>query len=251
MTTLPEQFEQQVAQRLPRLTASALNGDIAQAADLLAEAIANGGVITAFGTGHSEAFAMEIAGRAGGLIPTSRLALRSLVIQGRRDKGLLGTPDLERDPGTVDDLIDLHPIDPRDAFIIISNSGVNGSIVGVAERLKEAGHPIVAVTSLQHTRQVQPKHPSGKRLKDFADVTIDNLGPYGDATLETEFDIRMGSISSITGAYIAQLLTMGIAQRLADRGITPPVFLSANIPGGDEHNNALKEKYAGRLCVEA
>ncbi len=41
-----------------------------------------GGVLHAFGTGHSEAFAMEIAGRAGGLIPTNKIALRDLVLRG-------------------------------------------------------------------------------------------------------------------------------------------------------------------------
>ena len=34
--------------------------------------IRRGGVLQAFGTGHSQAFAMEIAGRAGGFIPTTR-----------------------------------------------------------------------------------------------------------------------------------------------------------------------------------
>ena len=42
----------------------------------MTRAIEAGAVIQAFGTGHSEAFAMEIAGRAGGLIPTNKIALR-------------------------------------------------------------------------------------------------------------------------------------------------------------------------------
>ena len=44
---------------------------------------------------------------------------------------------------------------------------------------------------------------------------------------------------------------LGIAERLAGRGLTPPVYLSANIPGGDEHNQALTEQYAGRLRIDA
>lgn len=250
MANTADLFQEQVVQRLPLLTQSAHDGDIARAADLLADAVAAGGIITAFGTGHSEAFAMEIAGRAGGLIPTSRMALRNLVLFGDRDVSVLNGADMERDPNVAEDVFNQHPRDPRDAFIIISNSGVNGSIVGVAEQVKKHGHPLVAVTSLKHTEAVEPKHPSGKRLKDLADVVIDNLAPFGDSTLEVAEGMTMGAISSITGAYIAQLLTLGIAERLLARGMTPPVYISANVPGGDEHNNALKEKYTGRLRID-
>jgi uncharacterized phosphosugar-binding protein len=60
----------------------------------------------------------------------------------------------------------------------------------------------------------------------------------------------MGAISSITAAFIAQLMTLGVAESLSARGITPPVYISANVPGGDDHNNALKAAYAGRLRVD-
>ncbi|MGA4506922.1 sugar isomerase domain-containing protein [Propionibacteriaceae bacterium G1746] len=251
MTTIADRFQDEVTRRLPLLTQSSKDGDIARAADIMADAVAEGGVITAFGSGHSEAFAMEIAGRAGGLIPTSRMALRNVVLYGNREVSALNSSGLERDPNVSKELFDLHPRDPRDVFIIISNSGVNGSIVGVAEQVKQHGHQLIAVTSLEHTMAVQPKHPSGKRLKDFADVTIDNLAPFGDSTLEVTEGMTMGAISSITGAYIAQLLQLGVAERLVARGITPPVYISANVPGGDEHNKALTDQYAGRLRVEA
>nr|WP_308127406.1 SIS domain-containing protein [Nonomuraea guangzhouensis] len=52
------------------------------AAELIAASIRAGGVIQAFGTGHSESLAMEIAGRAGGLVPTNKIALRDVVILG-------------------------------------------------------------------------------------------------------------------------------------------------------------------------
>ena len=59
----------------------------------------------AFGTGHSEAFAMEIAGRAGGLIPTNNIALRDVVLLGGREVSVLaGGAGLERDPAIVEEL---------------------------------------------------------------------------------------------------------------------------------------------------
>ena len=65
-----------------------------------------GAVVQAFGTGHSEAFAMEIAGRAGGLIPTNKIALRDLVLRGSLALDALGGSTLERDPAIVAELWD-------------------------------------------------------------------------------------------------------------------------------------------------
>lgn len=250
MTNSNQQFHREVIERLDRLEAIAADGGFDEAIDLLANTIASGGVIQAFGTGHSEAFAMEIAGRAGGLIPTTRIALRDLVLAGGRDPATLGDNKLERDASFVDELLAAVPIDPRDAFIIASNSGVNGSIVGVALAVKERGHKLIAVTSLEHTNAVTPKHPSGQRLSDIADIVIDNLAPYGDTTMhvgEGDQEVGVGAVSSITAAYIAQLFTIGVAERLATAGETAPVYLSANIPGGDAHNHVLEDRYAGRI----
>ena len=64
----------------------------------MTRAIEAGAVIQAFGTGHSEAFAMEIAGRAGGLIPTNKIALRDLVLRGSLTVDALAGSSLERNP---------------------------------------------------------------------------------------------------------------------------------------------------------
>lgn len=194
---------------------------------------------------------MEIAGRAGGLIATNRIPLRTLVLRGARDRSVLGGAELERDANVAEDLLSLFELHPKDVFIIASNSGVNGSIVGVALAAKTRGHKIIAVTSLEHTGRVQPKHPSGKRLSEVADIVIDNLAPYGDSTLELEGGIGVGAVSSITAAFIAQRITIGVAETMRRRGKTPPVYISANVPGGDEHNRALEDLYGERIRREA
>ncbi|WP_102193724.1 sugar isomerase domain-containing protein [Microbacterium aurantiacum] len=236
----------EVQTRLEVLTERAEAGAFDGAIDLVVAALDAGGVIHAFGTGHSEAFAMEVSGRAGGLIPTNRFALRDIVMHGDRDVDVL-TGALEREPWVVDELMATVPVGDSDVFMIASNSGVNGSIVGAALWAKERGHSVIAVTSLQHTARVQPKHPSGKRLSEVADIVIDNLAPYGDTTLEVADGIGAGAVSSITAAYIAQLLTLGVARTIADRGETPPMYISANIPGGDDHNSVLEDRYRGRI----
>ena len=247
VNTLVDRYLAEVEARVSVLAEEARGGGFDAAIDLLVDALDRGGVIQAFGSGHSEAFAMEIAGRAGGLIPTNRIALRDVVLYGNHDVDELQGSSLERSPDLVEELFDLSPIGTEDVFVIASNSGVNGSIVGLALLAKERGHRLIAVTSMEHTMRVTPKHASGKRLHEVADVTIDNRAPYGDATLELPGGFPVGAVSSITAAFIAQVLTMGTAARMAASGATPPLYISANIPGGDEHNSALEQRYAGRI----
>ncbi|MDR1119019.1 MAG: SIS domain-containing protein [Bifidobacteriaceae bacterium] len=242
-----EAYSEEIASRLRSLDRMAAQGGLDQATGILADSLAAGGVIQAFGTGHSLAFAMELAGRAGGFIPTHAIRLQDLVLMGRHPRSALGSSEFERDSSVADQLYDLYQIHPQDAFAIASNSGANGSTVGLALRAQRAGHKVIAVTSLEHSRAVDSKHPSGKRLFEVADVVIDNLSPFGDAALAGEGGPAMGAVSSITAAYIAQLLTLGTADRLRRAGAALPVYLSSNIPEGDEHNNALEERFGPRI----
>ncbi|MEO6504534.1 MAG: SIS domain-containing protein [Terrimesophilobacter sp.] len=247
LSELIRQYSGEVISRIETLTTDAAAGGFDAAIDLMVNAIDAGGVIQAFGTGHSEAFAMEIAGRAGGLIPTNKIALRDVVLRGSRDLGDLTGSELERSPSVVDELFEISPIGADDVFLIASNSGVNGSIVGLALKAKETGHKLIVVTSLAHTTRVTPKHPSGKRLYEIADVVLDNRAPFGDSTLEFPGGIPVGAVSSITAAFIAQILTIGTASRISQTGKTPPLYISANIPGGDEHNHALEALYKDKI----
>lgn len=219
---------------------------VGRAADLIADAIRADGVVHAFGTGHSEALAMEIAGRAGGLVPTNRIALRDLVLHGGEPADVLG-PKLERDPQVAHRLYELAPVRPQDVFVLASNSGVNGAMVEFASVVKDRGHALIAITSAQHSGQMTSRHPSGHKLADFADVVLDNGAPYGDATLPLPEGGAVGAVSSITAALLAQQITVEVVARLLAAGEKPPVYLSANIAGGDEHNDALEARYAGRI----
>lgn len=238
-------FRKVVTDTVERVSASQRKG-VLRAADLIVAALRAGGVVQAFGSGHSEAFAMEIAGRAGGLVPTNRIALRDLVLFGGEPPTVLG-PMLERDPSVAHRLYDLAPVEPADIFVLASNSGVNGSIVEFATLVKERGHGLVAVTSLAHSSGVDPRHPSGRKLSEIADVVLDNGAPYGDATMALPGGGAVGAISSITGALLAQQVVVEVVRQMVEAGEVPPVYLSANIPGGDEHNHELEARYAGRI----
>lgn len=216
---------------------------VGEAAGLILSSLDSGGVVQAFGSGHSEALAMEIAGRAGGLVPTNRIALRDLVFYGGEPREVLDDPLLERDPTVAKRLYDLANIHDEDVFVIASNSGINGLIVELALLVKQKGHNLIGFTSLEHTNKSESKHPSGKRLAQIADVVLDNGAPFGDVILPN----RTGAVSSVTSAVLAQMIIEEVAARMEGRGQTPPIYLSANIPGGFEQGQQLEARYAGRI----
>lgn len=228
--------------------AVAANKDsVAAAGRLFADCVAADGVIHGFGTGHSQATVLEIVGRAGGLIPTNRIGLADLVLRGGEDRAVLGDPLLERSPGLARRLYELAGPRPQDLFVIVSNSGVNNSIVDMALHVKEAGHKLVALTSLTHTRAVPALHPSGKRLADLADAVLDNCAPAGDALLPLPDGGALCGVSTITSAMLVQMVVAEAVGTLLAEGKETPVYVSANLPGGHERNVVLEERYAGRL----
>ncbi|GIG61667.1 UPF0309 protein [Longispora fulva] len=220
---------------------------VAEAADLIAASLADGGVLQAFGSGHSEAASMELAGRAGGLVASNKLALRDVILYGGEPADTLADPKAERDPALARRVYDLANAEPKDVFVITSQSGGNGSIVEMARIAREHGHPLVAITSLAHSRGITSRHPSGQRLFELADVVIDNGAPHGDAVLPLPDGGTVCAVSSIANALIAQLITAEVVIRLLAKGIEPDVYLSMNVAGGDAKNVAAEERYAGRI----
>ncbi|WP_265736851.1 SIS domain-containing protein [Phaeacidiphilus oryzae] len=240
---------------------AARNADpVRRAAGLVADCVAADGVLQAFGTGHSQAAALELAGRAGGLVPSNRISLADLVLRGGDDRDALADPLLERRPGLAARLYELAGVRAGDLFFIVSSSGVNGAVVDMALLARERGHRLIALTSLAHTRAVEPRHPSGRRLADLADVVLDNGAPLGDAVLPMAAgggpeDGDPGAaqppavcgISSLTSALLVQMVVAEAIGRLVERGIPAPVYASANVPGGFERNLLLERRYEGRL----
>jgi uncharacterized phosphosugar-binding protein len=156
-------------------------------------------------------------------------------------------PSMERDPALAARILALSDIRPQDIFVIGSNSGGNGTVVELARLVKERGHRVIAVTSLDHSRRIVSRHPSGLRLFELADVVIDNGGVLGDAALQLPAGGAIGATSSLTSVLIAQLLVAEVCGLLLRTDVEVPVFVSANVPGGDQHNEKVLARYAGRV----
>ncbi|WP_127572252.1 sugar isomerase domain-containing protein [Georgenia faecalis] len=219
---------------------------LTEAADVITACVRGGGVVQAFGTGHSAGLAMEVAGRAGGLIATNLLGLTDGVMYGGAPADSLHWYS-EREPEKAVEVLATADVAPEDVFVIISNSGANGSIVEMAARAKAGGHTVIALTSLEHSRAVPSAHPSGRKLYELADVVVDNGAPYGDSAMPLPDGSATGPISSLTTVVAVQIIMVDVVARLAADALPVPIFISANVPGGDKHNEALTARYGRRI----
>jgi uncharacterized phosphosugar-binding protein len=150
------------------------------------------------------------------------------------------TSQLERLPGIGRALLENSPAAKGDVLIIASTSGRNAAAIDMAIAARHAGLTTIAVTSMEYTRRVDSRHPSGKKLYELCDHLIDNCAPAGDAAVEIpRLEQKTGPLSTVLGCAAVNAVIAQVIRNLVDRGITPPVFVSANLPGGDEHNKRL------------
>ncbi|MEK6717498.1 MAG: SIS domain-containing protein, partial [candidate division NC10 bacterium] len=215
-----------------------------RAAQAIFESLRADGVFHVFGSGHSHALAEEAFHRAGGLVPVN--AIQEAFLTPLTSPRMSG--QLERVPGLAKLILDGHDLRPGEVLMVISNSGINAVPVEIALEAKARGLTVIALTSLHHSQGVPSRHGSGKRLFEIADIVLDNCGEPGDAAVGYEgFQGRVGPTSLLAGAYIINSLVCRVVELFLAKGLTPPVYLSANLPGGDEHNRALEAKYRGRI----
>ncbi|MCP2322148.1 putative phosphosugar-binding protein [Hamadaea flava] len=216
---------------------------IAEAGRLVADALTAGGVLQAYGTGHSRAVALELVGRAGGLIPANQLAIRDLVYYGDAKPADILDPLLERESGVAERIWALADIRPADVFVIASNSGGNTAVVEMVQLAQSRGHRVIAITSVDHATTAQ-RSPS---LAELADVVIDNGAPWGDAAVPLPEGDRFGPLSGLTGVLAANLLVAEVVGRQMAAGTPSLVYRSANTPGGYERNAEILRQYGGRV----
>ncbi len=208
---------------------------IRKAAERIADLMAKDGILYVLGSGHSLGVAMELHGRAGGLVPVDIILDRTFA-------------RAERLSGYAQVLLDDYQVPKGSVIVIISNSGRNALGIEMALEAKKRGIAIVAVTSLAHSRATASRHPSGKRLFEIADIVIDNCGEVGDAAVALPgIREKIAPTSGVAGMFIMNLLTVEIVRTLKRRGVEPPVLVSANLDRGDEHNLKLRNKYRGRI----
>jgi len=219
---------------------------IEAASVIFADSIAADGLVHVFGSGHSRMNTEEMFPRIGsypGFHPIAELALSNHVgVVG--PNGLRQAMYLEKVPGFARIILQQFKIHPGDAFLIFSSTGINGTVIELALLVKAMGLPVVAVTSLQHTAATPSRHPSGRKLADVADITIDNCSPPGDAVTDIEgVPFKVGPVSSIGAIAVVNALKTRTAELLARQGVVPTVLTSPHFVGSDVGAAQLERVY--------
>lgn len=205
------------------------------ASQAVADAIANDKDFLTFGSGHSELVAKEVMWRAGGLAP-------AMAIQDHTGG------DAERIEGMAQLILGHYILRAGSVMVVISNSGINPVPIEAAMIAKKAGLTVVVITSVDHSKAVPARHSSGKKLYEVADIVIDTCTPRGDVGMAIpNTNLKSGSTSTLIGVAIIDAITIQAAGFLAEKGIEPPLLMSANVPEGDAHNLKLKQKYMPRM----
>ncbi|MFF2654001.1 SIS domain-containing protein [Streptomyces sp. NPDC058045] len=216
------------------------------AGTLIADTVADGGRLFAFGAGHSSLAAQDVVYRAGGLALMNLLAVPGAV-------GVDVVPAtlgsaLERVDGLAAAVLDSSPARSGDLLVIISLSGRNPLPVEMALNARALGLRVIGVTSVAYADTTGSRHSSGTFLRDHCDLVLDSKIPVGDAELTAEnIPAPFAPASTVVTSALLQAVMATAAGELADRGIEPPLLRSGNVDGGHEWNGRIMSEYRDRI----
>lgn len=232
---------------------------IEQAAELCANSIGQGGLVHLFGTGHSRIPVEEMFPRHGsfpGFHPIIDLSMtfhtQVVGANGQRQAMLI-----EKMEGLGEQILKNFVFRPYDTFMIFSNSGVNNVIMEMALGAKQRGMKVIGVVSLDHCMASPPRHKSGLRLPDVAEITLDNCTPAGDALVKIDgLDYPVSPGSTIGYAVLVNALKSAVAAKLTAMEQPPLVLTSSVLIGSeasadlfertyDDYRNRVKKVYGG------
>ncbi|MFG2293983.1 SIS domain-containing protein [Streptomyces sp. NPDC048603] len=219
---------------------------IAAAGAAIADAVAAGNRLFAFGAGHSSLPAQDVVYRAGGLA-----LMNFLAVPGTAGVDVmpatLGSA-LERVDGLAGAVLDSSPAAAGDVLVIISLSGRNALPVEMALNARALGLTVIGVTSVAYATETRSRHASGAFLKDHCDIVLDSKIAVGDAELTADgIDAPFAPASTVVTSAIMQAVMAAAAGELAARGLEPPMLRSGNVDGGHEWNGRVMAEYRDRI----
>lgn len=219
---------------------------IEAAGALLADTVAAGGNLFAFGAGHSSLAAQDVVYRAGGLALMNLLAVPGVVGVDVMP-ATLGSA-LERVDGLAGAVLDSSPVRAGDALVIISLSGRNALPVEMAMNARALGVKVIGVTSVAYATETKSRHVSGTYLKDHCDIVLDSKIAVGDAELSLDtVPAPFAPASTVVTTALMQAVMATAAGALDARGIEPPLLRSGNVDGGHEWNGRILTEYRDRI----
>lgn len=242
---LAEQFLDSAADLLRRVRSEEADA-ISAAGTLIADTVADGGRLFAFGAGHSSLAAQDIVYRAGGLALMNLLAVPG-VVGVDVVPATLGSA-LERVDGLASAVLDTSPVGSGDLLVVVSLSGRNALPVEMALKARALGVKVIGVTSVAYASETTSRHVSGTHLKDHCDIVLDSKIAVGDAELTAEgVEAPFAPASTVVTTALLQAVMATAAGSLADRGIEPPLLRSGNVDGGRQWNDQVLREYRDRV----
>jgi uncharacterized phosphosugar-binding protein len=218
-----------------------------RAAEQYAETIASDGLVHLYGGGHSRMGVEETFPRIGSIVgfhPISELAI-TFYTNVVGPMGLRQALFLERVDGYGEAILQNYDFGPHDCLVVFSSTGINNVALDIALGGKQRGLPVVAITSVAHQMATESRHPSGKRLREVSDITIDNCTPPGDAMVMVDgCDYPVSPGSTVATATIVQTLNALAAERLIARGHKPLILGSPHFVGDPRAAQNLEDYYA-------
>jgi uncharacterized phosphosugar-binding protein len=205
-------------------------GAIERASEVCAEAIAAGGFVHLFGTGHSRIPVEEMFPRYGsypGFHPIVELSM-TFHTQVVGANGQRQAMFIERTPGLAEVILSNFRFGQKDAVMVFSASGLGAVVVEFARGARRRGLPVIAVTSVAQSKAGEIEKAVGARLLDEADIVIDLCTPVGDALCRLEGlpETPVGPGSTLAAVAVADAIKVRTAELLLARGELPPVITS-------------------------
>lgn len=216
-----------------------------KAAAAVADQIAEGGRVFVFGTGgHCTRVAEELFWRSGGLACVRPILDAGLQIV----HGATRATKTERMEGYAKAPLDYYGVGEGDLLLLVNAYGINAVTIDTVHECKKRGAKIVAVTSFEFPASTPAGHPArhstNENLCDIVDIAVDNMVPPGDAVVSIDgFPYKVAASSTMTGVFILNAMVARIVELLLEKGVQPPVWVSANAPGGDAWNKQFIEQY--------
>ena len=214
------------------------------AAGEIAARLARGGAWHIMDTGHMLMF--EGVGRTGGMMALKPIRITCEIQNPVRyrpapARGIVGYDSI---PGFADYVLGRANILPDDVIMIGSVSGYNYFPVDLALKANEMGCATVAITSVEYSRHLTSKHPSGKRLFEACTFCLDNCTNYGDTLVEVaELGQAICPASGISASYLMWALQSTVVEKLLEMGLKPSVYISNHMPNASALNGEALERY--------
>jgi len=216
------------------------------ASGLVGNSVLNGGIVHVFGAGHSQFVAGDATFRAGGPAWANGILDPALSIS----RGVIAATKSEQIRELADAMFAQEEHDPRDATIVVCNSGITPVSVRWAQLCRDRGLKVISIVSKPSLDFFSPS--ADHSTANYSDVTIDNHCPVGDAGVKRTVNgqqLSVGSTSSIMNMFLIHWVFTGAQDVLSLAGKEVEAFRSGHLPDSQQFNSRLVQKYRGRIRV--